>query len=131
MRTTVVRKNPGTLEDEPKGERAMKMSESTYETLKIAFRTTVDFAGGVNRVASHYRDNGLSDKRMIWDVFHGSMRQIRLNAKNSAQHVSNEAISACVEIDGCEPNGGGCNGALLDAHIETALKRIAKEINLV
>ncbi len=102
----------------------MKMTLETYDTLKMVFRTTVDFAGGINKVFQHYKKQNLSNERMLWDIFWGSKRTLEKLAKDTNPNVEHtQHINTLNELN--------YKTGLNDENIETALKKIAKEINLI
>ena len=79
----------------------MKIQGDLYNHMKAAVASIVE-ANGVDKIKQVYADH--SQQRMLWDLWHAGNRSIVI-----------------------DPYKAGMN----DSHIETALKKIAKELGLV
>lgn len=85
----------------------MKMSNSDFDSLKKYCCLAIN-EHGYNYWKTQYSNNGLSDKRLRWDMFWGACAAHR---NETGEHLGDLY----------------CKG-LNDNHIDTALKRIIKEL---
>lgn len=79
----------------------MKIQGELYDRMKAAIAGIVD-ANGADKIREVY--TGHSQQRMLWDIWHAGNRGFAI-----------------------DPYKAGLN----DNHVETAIKRIAKELGLI
>ncbi len=105
----------------------MKINGTKYATMTAAMRAVVETAGGAARVREHFAASGLTTLRMLWDVWNGADRNLRYDDSHPA-FASGQWTRAY-------PQDAGFNlyadPSVNDTHIETALKKIGRELGLV
>ena len=98
----------------------MKITGSKYETM-AAVKAVVEYAGGPAKVKAAYA--ALTEKRLIWDLWHAASANILYDDAHPRF-----ALGMCTRVYPHDPNFDLWSDGVADAHIETALYKIWREL---
>lgn len=114
----------------------MKIPETTYNTLLGAIGAIVDHKGGAIVIRRSFTIRGLSvshsqavpssELRMLWDLYHIATRNIMYDDTHPLYQNG-----TWVRIYPYQPNWNIYSLGINDTHIETALRRIGKKLELL
>ena len=105
----------------------MKLTQPTYEIMFTAMKAVVEHCGGVTAVRTHYTEKDLSSTRMLWDLWHVAQRNLQFEDSHPGFEQKHwTRITPCVK--GFNLYG---DPTTKDSHIETALRKIGKELKLL
>jgi hypothetical protein len=108
-----------------KGTFTMKIVAAKYAKMLAGMRAVVDHLGGPAVVNDKAHTSGFSETRSLWDLWH----IVSDNLKYDDSHpwfISGRWTRLIPQDATFDVYSDGAN----DSHIETALKRIAKELRL-
>ncbi len=100
----------------------MKITGSKYEIMKAAVTAVVEKAGGPAAVKCAYAD--LTEKRLVWDLWHAASSNILYNDRHPKF-----ALGMCTRVYPHIPSFDLWSDGVNDAHIETALYKIWRELS--
>jgi len=103
------------------GNRAMKITGSKFETMKAAVLAVVTRAGGKAAVEAAYA--ALTERRLIWDLWHAASANIMYDDSHPKF-----ALGMCTRVFPYTPDFDLWSDDVNDAHIETALFKIWREM---
>ncbi len=101
---------------------AMKITGSKYDTMAAAVKAVVEYAGGPAKIKAAYA--ALTEKRLIWDLWHAASANILYDDAHPKF-----ALGMCSRVYPHNPNFDLWSEGVNDAHIETALYKIWRELS--
>ncbi len=103
-----------------------KIAGQHFRLMKEAFTAVVNAHGGVERLRTEYFSANLTEKRLIWDVWRIAHNNLQYDDEHPFfKNGRWKRIYPYHSTFKMYPSG------VNDSHIETALKRIAKDLGLI
>jgi len=103
----------------------MKIPETTYNVLLEAISAIVDHEGGAIAVKRSFSMDGLSELRMMWYLYHIATRNIMYDDTHPLYKNG-----SWIRAYPYQPNWNIYSLGVNDDHIDTALRKICRDLDL-
>jgi predicted 2-oxoglutarate/Fe(II)-dependent dioxygenase YbiX len=105
----------------------MKIQGQTYDTMHAAMKAAVEHLGGPAKVQGLRAQNTWTEGRLLWHVWEIANRSLRYDDAHPA-FASGTWTRVCPQQPGFDLYS---DDTIYDSHIESALRKIAKDIRLI
>lgn len=113
------------------------MPHTVFAQVRAGMKAAIESAGGPKRVSEHYRTNGLSCNRMLYDLFWQANFDLRYDDTHPSYSDGQIEVNGVMQprkartrLVPHEPTYAAEMDKLLDSHILTAITKIGKEFGI-